>query len=89
MDSVAYARVAGMTKVSVAKIGKQRIYASEIAASLAPDSKMTPAAWMAMFEARIQSAMDAKATEMMIAELPENTTITRIYLTSIVTASCF
>ncbi|HJE38682.1 MAG: hypothetical protein C7K11_06220 [Candidatus Amulumruptor caecigallinarius] len=71
MDSVAYARVAGMTKVSVAKIGKQRIYASEIAASLAPDSKMTPAAWMAMFEARIQSAMDAKATEMMIAELPE------------------
>lgn len=71
MDSIAYARVADMTKITVAKIGKHRIYASEVAASLSPDSNLTTAAWMALFEERVKSVLDAKATEMMTDELPE------------------
>ncbi len=71
MDSVAYARVAAMTKVSVAKIGKQHIYASEVASTLAPDSNMPTDKWMSLYEERAKSMLDSKATEMMMAELPE------------------
>lgn len=71
MDSTAYDKVAAMTDVAVAKIGKQRIFASEVAKSMTPDSNMTPQAWMKIFEERTKSSLDAKATEMMTAELPE------------------
>lgn len=71
MDSTAYDKVVAMTDVAVAKIGKQRIYASEVAKSMTPDSNMTPQAWMKIFEERTKSSLDAKATEMMTAELPE------------------
>lgn len=71
MDSVAYARVAAMTKVSVAKIGKQHIYASEVASTLAPDNNMPTAKWMSLYEERAKSMLDSKATEMMMAELPD------------------
>lgn len=71
MDSTAYDKVVAMTDVAVAKIGKQRIFASEVAKSMTPDSNMTPQAWMKIFEERTKSSLDAKATEMMTAELPE------------------
>lgn len=71
MDSTAYDKVVAMTDVAVAKIGKQRIFASEVAKSMPPDSNMTPQAWMKIFEERTKSSLDAKATEMMTAELPE------------------
>lgn len=71
MDSVAYARVTAMTKVSVAKIGKQHIYASEVVSTLAPDSNMPTAKWMSLYEERAKSMLDSKATEMMMAELPD------------------
>lgn len=71
MDSVAYARVADMVKIPVAKIGKQHIYASEVAAGLAPGSNMPVDKWMSLFKERVKSALDNKATDMMIEELPE------------------
>lgn len=71
MDSTAYAKVAAMTTLPVAKIGKQRIFASEVAASMTPDANMNTQEWMKVFEERTKSALDAKATEMMTAELPE------------------
>lgn len=71
MDSTAYDKVVAMTDVAVAKIGKQRIFASEVAKSMTPDTNMTPQAWMKIFEERTKSSLDAKATEMMTAELPE------------------
>lgn len=71
MDSTAYDKVVAMTDVAVAKIGKQRIFASEVAKSMTPDSNMNPQAWMKIFEERTKSSLDAKAIEMMTAELPE------------------
>lgn len=71
MDSIAYSRVASMTKVVVAKIGKNNIYASEVASTLSPDSNLSPSLWMTYFEERTKTALDNKATEMMTSELPQ------------------
>lgn len=71
-DSAAVASVAGMTKVTVAKIAKTKISASEIAPVMPVDSAMAPAEWMEIFRSAAKHAMESEAREMAINDLPAN-----------------
>lgn len=69
-DSAAVASVKGMTGVEVAKVGKTKVMASEIAAQMPVDSAIPVSTWMDIFRQATKEAMEADARDLAVADLP-------------------
>lgn len=69
-DSAALEAVKALTKVEVAKIGKQKLFASEVAAKMAPTPGLSVRSWMEAFRSVAKRDLDDAAIELAIADLP-------------------
>ncbi|MCM1336269.1 MAG: peptidylprolyl isomerase [Candidatus Amulumruptor caecigallinarius] len=69
-DSAAVAAISAMTKVEVAKVGKTKITAADIAKHMPVDTAMSVDTWMEIFRDAAKGTMESDAREMAIADLP-------------------